>query len=54
MSTSLSSLADTFSEIYNKKFKECIERKKKLNQYAILLDLKIINYLTKATNARKR
>ena len=48
MSTSLSSLVDNLSEIYKKECKRWKERKKKLNQYAILLELKITNYITNA------
>ena len=39
-------------EIYSKECKGCKERIK-LNQYAILLDLKIINYVINATNVKK-
>ena len=52
MSTSLSKLVDTLSEIYKKGCKGCKERKK-LNQYAILLDLKTINYITNAKSVKK-
>ena len=42
MSNKLSDLVDKLSEIYKKECKGCEERKK-LNQYVILLDSKVIN-----------
>ena len=53
MSSKSSDLVDNLSEIYKKEFKGCKERKK-ANEYAILLDLKIINYITNAKNVKKR
>ena len=43
ISTLQSSLVNILSEIYKKECKGCVERKKKPNQYAILLGLKVIN-----------
>ena len=43
MSTSLSNLVGNLSGINDKECKSCMERKKKLNQNAILLGLKIID-----------
>ena len=42
MSTSLLSLVDNLPEIYKKNAKD-VKKEEKSNQYAILLDLKIIN-----------
>ena len=42
MATLLASLVDNFSELSNKTCKKCMERKK-LNQSANILDLKIID-----------
>ena len=53
MPTSLSSLVDNLSEIYKKECKRWKERKKKLNQYAILLELKITNYITNAKTVKR-
>ena len=52
MSTSLSKLIDKLSEIYSKECKGCKERKK-LNQCAILLGLKITNGITNVKNVVK-
>ena len=54
MSTSLSSLVDNLSEIYKKKreAKDAM-KKEKLNQYTILLGLKIKNYVKNAKNVKK-
>ena len=51
MSTSLSSLVDNLSEIYNNACQGCKERKK--IKSATLFNLKIINYFTNATNVKK-
>ena len=45
MLTTLSSLDDNLSGIYRKKNAKDAWAEKKLNQYAILLELKIINFL---------
>ena len=52
MSSKSSDLVDNLSEIYKKEFKGC-KKRKKANEYAILLDLKIINYITNAKNVKK-
>ena len=52
MSSKLSDLADNLSKIYKKECEGCKQRKKS-NQYAILLSLKIINYITNVKNAKK-
>ena len=52
MPISLSKLVDTLSEIYKKECKGCRKEKKK-NQYVILSDLKVINYITNAKNVKK-
>ena len=43
---------DVQFECYKKECKGCKERRK-LNQYAILSDVKIINYITNARNVKK-
>ena len=48
MTTSLSSLVDNFSEIYNKNVKTKI-----VNLSVILLDMKIINYIMNATRVKR-
>ena len=52
MSSSFSSLVDTLSEIYSERCRGC-NKEKKLNQYAILYGLKIINYITNVTYVKK-
>ena len=52
MSRILSDLVGNLSKIYSKECKGC-KKKKKSNQYAILLDLKMINYIINATNAKE-
>ena len=47
MSSKLSNLINNLSEICSKECRGCKERKK-WNQYLILLDLKMINYIDKS------
>ena len=53
MSSKLSDLADNLSEFYKKIAKDA-GKKEKSNQCAILLGLKIINYVTNAKDVKKR
>ena len=52
-SRKLSDVVDNLSEIYKKNAKH-VRKAKNSNQYAILLSLKIINYVANAKNVKKR
>ena len=51
MSTSLSNLVDNLSGVYDKECKKCIERKK-LGWIVNLLDLKMVDWIINAKNAK--
>ena len=53
MNFSLSDLVNNLSQIYKKKNTKDAKKEEKSNLYAILLGLKIINYVTNARNVRK-
>ena len=52
MSTSLSNLVDNLSGIYDKECKKCMQRKKKSAWIVNLLDLKMVDWIMHAKNAK--
>ena len=52
MTTSLSNHVDNLSRVCDKECKKCMERKKKLGWIVNLLDLKMVDYILNAKNAK--